>query len=137
MFFENDGALIRRTDFFDSNHAKAGKVFVSVNAGTLRLLIPSSQAAIVQEIKSAKYVILSRGPWPAERQTDGFEILFEDESDSPFVLHLSTTSFDLLPADPDPGRGWRLSAWVEGPKKVGEWRCHYRRVAKIPWLKPL
>jgi hypothetical protein len=133
---ENDGPGIASTNFFETEQAKAGKFFVSVNAHRLRLLIPDAHAAIIKEIKTAEYVILSRGPWPAEEETEGVELLWEDHTDSPFALHLTATSFDILPAGPETGR-WYLTAWVNGPKQVGEWQCHWRRVPEIPWLKPL
>jgi hypothetical protein len=134
---QNDGARILATNFFETEQAKAGKFFVSVNAGALRLLIPAAHVQIVEEIEKAEYAILSRGPWPAEGQAEAVEILFEDHSDSPFALHLSRSSFDMLPAKPQAGKHWRLTAWVEGPRQVGDWLCHWRRVAQIPWLKPL
>jgi hypothetical protein len=134
---ENDGPRIASTNFFETDQAKAGKFFVSVYAGTLRLLIPDAHAAIIKETKTAEYVILSRGPWPAEEHTEGVELLWENHSASPFALHLTATSFDILPPEPEPGRHWYLTAWVNGPKQVGEWQCHWRRVPEIPWLKPL
>ena len=79
----NEGPRIASTNFFETDQAKAGKFFVSVNASTLRLLIPNAHAAIIKELKSAEYVILSRGPWPAEEQTEGVELLWEDHSASP------------------------------------------------------
>ena len=48
---------------FETEQAKGGKLFVYVNAGRLRLLIPDAHA-YSKEIKTAEYVILSLGPWP-------------------------------------------------------------------------
>ena len=45
---ENDGPRIVSTNFFETDQAKAGKFFVSVNAGTLRLLIPDAHAASIR-----------------------------------------------------------------------------------------
>ena len=128
---------IPSTNFFETEQAKAGKFFVSVNADTLRLFIPDAHAAIIKKIESAEYVILSLGHWPAEEHAEGVELLWEDHTDAPFALHLPASSFDMLPAEPEPGRHWYITVWVNGPKQVGEWRCHWRRVPEIPWLKPL
>lgn len=102
----NDGAKIVETNFFESEYAKSGKPFCSCNAGCIRVLVPSLQRGMIEEVRSAKYVILSRGPWPEMRLPDAVEMLFEDGSGSPFVLHLSPQSFDLLPGEPPPGREW-------------------------------
>jgi hypothetical protein len=67
------------------------------------------------------------------------EILFDDGTDSPFALHLSPESFDLLPAEPPAGREWVLTVWElqQGtPQRALERPCHWRRVPRIPWLKP-
>lgn len=136
---ENHGPLIVATDYWRSEAARAGKLFVSCNAGAIRILIPNALRPIVNEMRTAKVCVLSRGPWPAEGKAEGVEILFDDGSDSPFALHLGLESFDLLPAEPEEGQGWLLSAWDEKkgkPHKALERRCHWRRVENIPCLKP-
>lgn len=63
--------------------------------------------------------------------------MWEDESDSPFALHLTPESFDLLPGEPEPGREWICSVWTakDGrPHKSLERICHWRRVARIPCM---
>ena len=139
LFTENDGAAIVSSSFWGTEHEKAGKLFCSCNAGCIRVLVPRSNKTLVKEVESCKYIILSRGPWPAERRAEGIEILFEDHTDSPYALHLTAASFDLLPAEPPAGQEWRLALWElqEGkPVKALERVCHWRRVPRIPWLKP-
>lgn len=63
LIIENQGQAIARTNYWDSDHAKAGYFFLSWNAGAGRLLMPDSQKAALAEMRSAKYVIVSRGPW--------------------------------------------------------------------------
>ena len=70
--------------------------------GTLRLFIPDAHAPIIKKIESAEYVILSLGRWPAEEHAEGVEPLWENHTDAPFALHLPGSSFDMLPAEPDP-----------------------------------
>ena len=139
LIIENHGPLIVSTNYFDTDAAIAGKVYCSVNAGAIRILVPDSQKAIVSEMRSAKYVILSRGPWLAEKVAEAIELLFEDETESPYCLHLTAASFDLLPAEPETGREWIVSVWVRKdgqPKKVLERPCKWRLVKAIPCLKP-
>lgn len=136
---QNHGPLIVASSYWDSDLAAAGKIYCSVNAGAIRLLIPESQRQVIAELRKCAYVILSRGPWPAQRRTEAVELLFEDDTDSPYALQLSPESFDLLPAEPSPGQEWVLSAWDQKrgrPHKAVERRCLWRRAPKIPWLKP-
>jgi hypothetical protein len=89
---------------------------------------------ILEEARRCQYVILSRGPWAGQ---EGVEMLFEDGSDNPYTLHFTVNSFDMLPADPGPGQEWVMSFWEDGPRKAVELPCHWRRVPRLPWLKPL
>jgi len=134
----NHGPLITSTNYWDSELARQGKLFVSVNAGAIRVLVPVSLFSMVADMRAAKYCVLSRGPWPAEQRREAIEILFDDGSTAPFALHLTPESFDLLPGEPDAGREWVLSIWTikDGkPHKSLERICHWRRVAKIPCLE--
>lgn len=135
----NHGPLITSSNFWGSDLDRAGKLFCSVNAGAIRILVPASQRAMIEECRPSRYVVLSRGPWPAQGLPEAVEILFEAGSDNPFVLHLSPSSFDLLPAEPPEGQEWIASLWdlKKGrPHKSLERICHWRRVPQLPWLKP-
>lgn len=135
----NHGPLILSSTFWGSDYDQAGKLYVSCNAGAIRLLVPAAKRELIEEARKCRYAILSRGPWLVMGLEDAVEILFEDESDSPYAVHLSPESFDMLPAEPDGGREWVLSVWdlKKGkPHKAVERKCHWRRVPQIPWLKP-
>jgi hypothetical protein len=41
--FENDGPLLVASDYWQSPIAAAGKLYVSINAGCFRLLVPQRQ----------------------------------------------------------------------------------------------
>ena len=135
----NDGPLIAASNYWDSEYNRAGKVFCSINAGAIRILIPDSQRALIKEMRTGKEVILSRGPWPDMGLPEAVELLFDDGSQNPFALHLSPTSFDFLPAQPPPGQEWKIIAWesMNGkPHQVFWSRCRWRQVARIPCLLP-
>jgi hypothetical protein len=143
----NHGPLLLATNYWDSDLALAGKVFVSVNAGAIRVLLPPARYGDLAEMQVAKECVLSRGRPSAElMMLDGWhmvvdeviEIMFDDRSDSPYALHLTPESFDLLPAEPAPGREWICTVWTakDGkPYKGLELICHWRRVPRIPCLK--
>lgn len=135
----NHGPLILSTNYWDSELASSGKLFVSINAGAIRILLPPARYGDMAEMRTGKECVLSRGPWPAQRLPEGIEIMFDDGSDSPYALHLSPESFDLLPAAPEPDREWVLTVWIakDGkPHKAMERVCHWRRVERIPSLEP-
>jgi hypothetical protein len=139
---DNDGQNVVSSTYWGSEYELAGKVFASCNAGAVRLLIPLE---LVREVKrgarKAKYVIISRGPWPEGGKDDGVELLWEDKSDTPYSIQLSPESFDLLPGDPGPERAWVVTVWTQQPGSKGPtqltWHdTRYRRVPHIPYLKP-
>jgi hypothetical protein len=135
----NDAADIVSTDYWETENAARGAYYLSINAGTFRLLVPPALVGEIEEWRTAREVIVSRGPWPEKGRADAIEILFEDRSDSPYVVHIGTEQVDRLPTDADqdrPGRPprWTFTAWARGGK-VLTLPCRYRRVKHIPWLK--
>lgn len=139
VFVQNDGADIIKTNYWEIDHAQRGLFYVSINAGTFRLLVPAFQEGVIAEMATAKVVIISRGPWPDKNRDDAFEFLFEDHSNNPFSLFMVPGQFILLPRDSDcdqPGQppSWRFAAWTQDGKKL-ELPCRYRLVNKIPCLK--
>jgi len=136
---QNHGPLIITTNYWESEQAAVGKFYCSVNAGAIRVLVPAVHREAIEDMRAARHVILSRGPWLDQGLAEAVELLFDDETNSPFALHLSPESFDLLPVEPPAGREWVLSAWNEKksrPHKAVERPCYWRRVPRIPWLRP-
>jgi hypothetical protein len=132
----NDGPDIVSSTYWGSEMDEAGLIGSSVNAGYIRLLLPRRGGPPIKDIThGVRYVILSRGPWHARGLTDAFELIFEDGSQAPYALQLAPETFDVLPAEPEPGQAWRLSVWTEGPTKRADYEVRYRRVGFIPWLK--
>ena len=139
----NDGPLIIATNYWDSELPRAGKIFVSVNAGAIRVLLPPARYGDLADMRAAQYCVLSRGPWPEANCPEGVEIMWEDGSYSPYALHLTPESFDMLPPQPAGGQEWVLSVWTaqDGRShRAFERPCYWRRVERIPslapWLKP-
>lgn len=129
---ENDGQQLVKTNYFDCPWARAGKLYCCCIAAAIRVLVPESLERVVSEMLTANYVICSVGP-------GAVELLFEDHTDAPFAVQLSNNSFSLLPGQPSAGKEWIVSVWVQRdgrPHKVLELPCRWRRVRRIPWLKP-
>lgn len=138
----NDGPRIASTPYWSSTHAARGVIYVSVNAGAFRVLVPPvAEGAILPELRTACDVVISRGPWPDQRRADAIEILWDDGSDNPFALHLSIEQIDRVPDAADEGRhDLTCTVWTAGPEGAaverGTWPCTYRRSRRLPDLRP-
>jgi hypothetical protein len=91
----NNGAEISSTNFWETALAQTGNVFLSLNADCFRLLLPESVEDKLIEMQTARTVVVSRGPWPAGGKVDAVEVLFDDGTETPFVIHIGTEQVDL------------------------------------------
>ena len=132
---ENAGQRIVATDYWDSEQARAGFFFLSWNAGAARLLLPDSQKAMLRDMKTARYVVVSRGPWTDQGGRQALEFMFEDESDSPFCLHLVAEQCDRMLPENNQGGGFVVTVWTRGGEKL-RLPGKYREVSALPCLDP-
>jgi hypothetical protein len=131
----NQGQRIASTNYWDSDHAKAGYLYLSWNAGAARLLLPDNQKSMLREMKTGKYVIVSRGPWPEHGNREALELLFEDGSDIPFTIHLVAEQTDRLLPEDNQGGGFVVTVWTRGGEKM-RLPGKYRAVDRIPCMQP-
>ncbi|HCF0987694.1 TPA: hypothetical protein NI674_006241 [Pseudomonas aeruginosa] len=132
---ENDGQAIAGTNYWESKHAAAGYAFLSWNAGAGRIMLPDALAPALADMRAARYVIVSRGPWRALGGREAWELLFEDDSDSPYCLHLVTEQSDRLLPDTDQGGGFVIAVWTRHGEQL-RLPGKYRKVREIPCLDP-
>lgn len=130
----NKGQAIASTNYYDTEPASRGMYYLSWNAGTGRLLVPDSQKATVREMRSATYVIVSSGPWEERGGVPAFELVFEDHSDTPFVITIALTDSDRLLAVTDQGGGFYIAVWTRGGLKL-RLPGRYRQVAQLPCME--
>jgi hypothetical protein len=123
----NDGQDVSETNYWESEMAANGHFFVSINAGSIRLLLPPSMEWSLDEIKTGSYLILSY------TKTD-FELLFEDGSNSPFSLRSPIGNLDRN-LGVKKRAGLKFSVWRTGCVKVLEMEARVREVNGIPCLK--
>lgn len=121
---ENEGPVITGTNFFESELNDAGKFFVSLNAGAVRLLVPDTMLReLKRELSLVKKVNL-------EKEGDWYFIVLDDGSKNPYTLQCLPNSFDRLPAKEDVGKAITFSAWgrEKGKKieKIHECPCSYK-----------
>lgn len=135
---QNAGPDIVATNYWETDLPGRGLVYVSVNARCFRILMPDEFP--LDDLRLARMVVVSRGPWPSEALPDAVEILFDDGTASPFALHVSPGQIDRLPPPADSGRADLTRAiWTSGPNgpaKALSFPAGYRTVARIPSLAP-
>jgi hypothetical protein len=109
LTFVNDGPLLVATDYWQSETAAAGKLYVSINAGCFRLLVPKSQHAVISDMRpKAKHIVVSM--LPRDKWVDReycLEWMVEDGSNTPWACHLSPGAVDRAPNHEDVGKEWR------------------------------
>jgi len=139
LVIKNNDQEITETNFWETDQAKAGAFYLSINAGAFRLLLPQRHESILAELETAKDIIISRGPWPDAAQQEAMEILFDDGSYAPFSIHLGANQVDRWPLPEDAGKTFVFTIWVlrnDKPLRVSIVGCYYRTATRLPWLKP-
>ncbi len=92
IVFQNDKQLITSTNYFETEHAKSGLCFLSVNAGAIRLLLPASLEKHLVDMKDTSVEIEKN----IER-TDSLVVWFDDRTDAPFRLQIDYQMCDHVP----------------------------------------
>lgn len=141
----NHGPLVTASNFWRTEAAQHGKLYLSVNAGAFRLLVPLSQRRAISDMRpSAKHVVISILAGAAEGKTspEGYAVewMVEDGSDSPWSCHLSLGQLDRLPGPDDVGKQWLATVWDEKngkPHKCLERPAYFQIVPRLPWLKKI
>jgi hypothetical protein len=133
----NDGPELSSTTYWDSAEAANGFVFLSYNDGALRLLVPPLLEHYLPGMtKHVREVVLTRGRF--EGVEDGVEVMFEDDSNAPFALHLDPKFIDRRWTAHDERNGtYRFAVYTRDHGKVVEFaRCWLRRARQLPCLQP-
>jgi len=131
----NDNEKILSTDFWESNFCKSGFCFMSMNENAYRLLIADNLVdEWINEMATGKKIIISRGP--SATNPDVFEIVFDDDTDTPFYIKLSSEQWDFTPSDNELGNKGKLFVYIKNKKEpVLEFEnVKYQKVSKIPHL---
>jgi hypothetical protein len=133
----NDGPALVSTDYWRTEHCARGFAYLSINAGAARLMLPPALHSALADMRSAREVIISRGQLqpPGGRGQDALELMFEDDSDAPFALHMLMSQCDrTLPAN-DQGGGFDLVVSTEAGEQL-RLPARYRVVDVLPYMQP-
>jgi hypothetical protein len=126
---------IENTNYWDTEMAHGGLLVLSWNAGAGRLLVPDCLTSAIPEMLTGKLAVITRGAWPAGQKPDAIEIMFDDDSDAPYSIHLSVEQCSQMLPDTDIGTEFTFTIWTRDGK-MGEMPSHYRRADTLPCLKP-
>jgi len=146
IHIDNHGPLIRATNFWQSEVAKRGLAYLSVNAGAFRLLLPNALRPWINEMRpGAKHVIVTFGGYrgsmaPGLVGKPAIEWMVEDGTADPWACWLDQNMTDRLPAREEAAREWLATVWdnkKNRPHKALERPAYVRFTESLPCLKPL
>ncbi|HFO5600960.1 TPA: hypothetical protein ACHJ73_005444, partial [Escherichia coli] len=80
----------------------------------------------------AEYVIISKGTLYGR---DALELVFEDGSDAPFVIHMLSEQYDRLLPENNQGGGFVVTVWTRGGNQF-RYPGKYRVVENLPDVSP-
>lgn len=107
---ENTGADLASTNYWQTEHARTGKCYLSGNAGTWRLLVPKAAEHMLSEMQTGSRVNIE----PSMQADECWDVIFEDGSSSPFFL-----AIDRLQVDRAMTAGaCRIAVWTESGKQL-------------------
>ena len=95
--------------------------------------MPDEHFHLYPEMLQAKEVVITRGVDRLQRK-EMLEIMFDDHSQNPLVLAIALVQADFQ-LKPRP-EGHPFHIYLEGCFCAGTLTCYYRRVKKLPYLKP-
>ena len=91
MMIRNLGADIPETDYWTTEHARRGLIYLSGNAGVWRLLVPAAAEHLLAEMRTGKSVTIERSPQDPAAAVD---IVFDDRSSTPFSATIDRRQID-------------------------------------------
>lgn len=104
----NDGPAVVATTYWATPHAGRGLLYVTINAGAIRVLVPAPAAALLDELPPAGT------PCRYEQGPDRCQIVLLDRPGDPYVVDVDARMADRrLPAS-DGGRAAPLHWYVPG-----------------------
>lgn len=106
----NKGEDLVETNYWESEHAKHGLMYLSGNAQVWRLLVPVKAKDYIAEMQMASSVIIEQSL--AHEQC--WDLVFDDGTHEPFVVSLDKRQVDRAMA---PGH-MRLTVWTNGGKHL-------------------
>lgn len=122
--FENDGADIVWTNYFDLPPARAGLLFLSGQDGVYRLLVPPLQQSLLRR-QSSWTGIEVVGLHDEDGSVAAFRIVFMDGSEHPFYVQIPESAVDRYPPESSTPQETRIYLYTARGKE-GAFSCLIR-----------
>jgi len=124
------------TTYFDTEMCAKGFYHLVHNNGKYFLFLPKWKEKVLQEMQTGKQVIITRGSH--EGKKDSFEIMFDDETETPFSVLIRDEQFTRLSPLKE---GWHGTLYVYSGD-IDECRLifpyvYYRITDNLPCLEPV
>ena len=133
IIINNDGQKLVETNYFETQQCKKGVMFLSWNAGCGRLLVPPQHESIIPDmIAGCHHVVVTHGQIP-EHAREGYCMLFEDYSSTPFSISVSQEQVDVKVSTES---SCKLAVYTKDGLKV-EFRSYIRALPSIHDFKGL
>ena len=132
----NDDERLVESNYWDSEPARRGLFYVSINAGAFRLLVPQSEEHLVCEIRTGRHAVITSGFHRLELR-NMYEIMFEDDTDTPFALWLCHGQFERVFSIADAaGEDRHMIIYTRYCVEVARMPVFFRKTETLPCLKP-
>ncbi len=108
----NNGAIVLSTSYWRTEHARQGLLYLSINAATLRLLVPAATLALLEDLPPVGTPCEITRAVLDGRET--YQLAWLDDPTQPYVVELDRRQCDRrLPVAED-GRVLELRCYVHG-----------------------
>jgi hypothetical protein len=130
----NSGRRLVSTTYWETEQAAHGFMYLTTNAGCVRLLVPqpaAHPARMSDMTKGVREIVLTRGRF--EGHDNCVEVLFEDYSASPFSIQIDAKQVDRHWLPRDEAKLWRFAIYTELGLFAEFGRCWLRRRPRLPY----
>lgn len=107
MIRTGNNGLPFETTYFDTEMCTKGFYYLVHNNDKYFLLLPKWNEKVLKEMETGKSVVITRGNYNGKE--DSFEIMFDDNSDNPYMIMLEDEQFTRIT---QPKEGWNGTLYV-------------------------
>lgn len=136
LTIRNNGAELAETNYWQSEQAACGFLYLTWNAGCARLLVPPVAEVMLPSMTAARAVVISRGPLVTGSGVvrDALEVMFVDGVVVTLATTLSVEQSDRLPGNDPDTQSFDVAVWTARGKQVGL-PGRSRLVSRLPCLE--
>ena len=133
--FDKDG-FMTDTTYWDTDFCEEGYFYLAFNMDTYSLLIPNNKDDWLGEIIEAQSVVITRGSYNG--MNDYFEIMFEDSTETPYMIIISDGQFSRVSPLKE---GWNGHFYIYVGSlsncKIDFDKVYYRVTDTLPFCNPV